>query len=142
LIEQVPNAVFVPEEVCIDLRLMNPSSGMGFSKSEGDVDSARGGMSLGPVFVVNKQTVSSWSSNRGDVIPGLTVQVPKVWGVRDQLMIFTRVRVYKDQVLSDYESGLTCPQVINIEEQIKSDDTLRCSYLLGSDPHLVFEREG
>ncbi|MGJ8677015.1 MAG: hypothetical protein ACSHX0_05825 [Akkermansiaceae bacterium] len=141
LLQQAPNAILVPQEVCIDLQLVDPSREFNLASPQGDVAPLnRDRVPLGPVFVVNRQTISSWSSTVSDVIPGCTTHISEAWDERYQPMLCTTICVYQDQVLKDYDSGLTCPRSLTIEGKVHPGDTLHCSYLLGSNPRLDFQR--
>jgi hypothetical protein len=139
LLEQAPHATLVPEEVSIDLKLVNPSGEFNLANQEGEPHAVeRDRISLGPMFVVNRHRVKCWSSSssRSDTLPGASVDMPDSWDERYQPMLFTKIRVYRDQVLQDYDSGLTCPKTIAEKGLVRPGGSLHFSYLLGSNPHL------
>lgn len=141
LLQQAPNATLIPQEVSIDLTLVDPNREFNLATPQSETALLnRDRIPLGPVFVVNRETVSSWSSNISDVIPGCTVPISSEWNDRYQPMLFTTICVYQDQILKEYDSGLTCPQSLTIEGPIHPGDTLHCSYLLDSNPRLSVQR--
>ncbi len=130
--KEAPGAIFIPDEVRIDLKLVNPGREM--------IPIDRDRIDLGPLFVMNKQTVSSWPGNAGDAIPGYTVQTPATWDDKYQFMLFTTVTVYQNHKIEEYDSGLTFPRVAHVEDSITPGDTITCSYLTGSFPRLCIQK--
>ena len=141
LLQQAPDATFVPEEVSIDLMLVDPSREFNLATPDDEAEPVdRDRVPLGSVFVVNRQTVSSWSGTEADVIPGSTVQIPDSWYDRYQPMLFTTICVYQKHIIREYDSGLTCPRSLATVGSIHAGDLLQCSYVLGGDPHLNLRR--
>ena len=140
LLLQAPNAIMIPEEVRIDLALVDLSC-------EFDLDGPklnrasiqRDRISLASVFAVNRETVDLWKSNRSNRLPAAAVQLPASIEQRHQPMLFTKIRVYQDHILKDYDSGLTCPKTLTIKGPIRSGDTIQFHYELGSHPRLTGE---
>ncbi len=137
LLRQAPIAIVVPEEVRIDLALVDPSREFAFEGSEqnrGLVQRDR--IPVASVFVLNRETVASWEGSFSNLIPASTVRLPDPLEQRYQLMLFTVIRVYKSETLKDYDSGLTCPRQPSIEGNIRPGETIRFSYELGDHPRL------
>ncbi|MHC4400583.1 MAG: SAM-dependent methyltransferase [Planctomycetota bacterium] len=136
LLEQAPHAILVPEEVTIDLTLVDPSREFdldGLEQNRGPVQRDR--IPVASVFVVNRQSVSSWD-NCSDRLPASSARIPEPLEQRYEPMLFTTIRVYKNHVLKDYDSGLTYPRPLSIQGEIKPGDTIRFHYKLGSHPRL------
>ena len=91
------------------------------------------------VFVVNRETVKSWEDNCSNRLTASTVRMPDPLEQRYQPMLFTKIRVYQNHILRDYDSGLTCPRILSIKDAIQSGDTIQFYYELGSRPHLAGE---
>ena len=60
--------------------------------------------------------------------------------VRFQPMLSTTIRVYGNEILKDYDSGLTCPRKLSIDGALNTGDTIRFHYQLGSRPQLIGRR--
>lgn len=134
LLRQSPHAVLLPEEVRVDLVLVNPSREF---DQEGQAISQRDRIQVGPVFVLNRETAKSWEGEKSGRLPASTVRLPEPLEARYEPMLFTTVRVYRNHVLKDYDSGLTCPRRPRIEGQIRSGAEMDFRYELGSHPGLV-----
>jgi len=93
-------------------------------------------IALSSVFVVNLETVNSWESNYSKLLPGAVIRIPDTIEQRYQPMFFTKIRVYQNHTLKDYDSGLTSPRVLTIGETFKAGDTIQFYYELGSQPQL------
>lgn len=140
LLKQAPNVILIPEEVRVDLTLVDPSR-------EFDLDRLKqNGSPIQPdripvtsVFVVNRETVDSWNSNCGNRLPASAVQIPESVEQQYQPMLFTRIRAYQNHILKDYDSGLTYPRSLPIKGVVKPGDTIQFHYELGSRPRLYGE---
>ncbi len=137
LLKQAPQAILVPEEVRIDLMLVNPLREFDLQSVEENRDPVRRDrIAFASVFVVNRETVNSWDSNCGKRLPASTIQIPDPLEQSYQPMLFTVVRIYKNHILKDYDSGLTCPRSLSIDDVFKPGDTIQFYYELGSHPRL------
>ncbi len=63
-----------------------------------------------------------------------TFTAPENIGSCNRLLILTRIRVFEDHVLSDYESGITIPTVVHDVGTIEPGASLHLNYELGSQP--------
>lgn len=99
-------------------------------------DGQRSRIPVGPVFVLDRETVKSWEGYSGDWLPASAVRIPYPLEPRYQPMLFTTIRVYQNHVLKDYDSGLTCPRPPSIAGAIKPGDTIQFHYELGRRPRL------
>lgn len=137
LLKQAKHAILIPEEVRIDLTLVDASHEFNMDVIKQNRDpKQRDRVPIASVFVVNRETVDSWDSNFSNRLPASAVRTPESLEQRYQLMIFTTIRVYGNHILKDYDSGLTCPKPLSIEDEIKPGDTIQFHYELGSHPHL------
>jgi hypothetical protein len=140
LLKQAPHAILVPEEVRVDLMLVDPSHEFDMTALEQNRDpTQRDRIPVGSVFVVNRETVSLWDGNRNHRLPASTVQIPDSLEQRYQPMLFTIIRTYKNHILMDYDSGLTCPRLLSIEGAFQPGDTIQFYYELGRHPRLIGE---
>jgi len=82
---------------------------------------------LGSFLHLNAQTEAN------DLRPTV-FKAPENIGSRTRLMILTKIRVFEDCVLDDYDSGITVPAVVHDVGAIKPGDSLQLSYESGSLP--------
>jgi hypothetical protein len=140
LLPQAPRAILIPEEVRIDLALLDPSREFvldGPEREAGDIQRDR--IPVASVFVLNRETVRSWKNIRGNRLPGSAARLPDSLEQRYQPMLFTNIRVYQDHVLKDYDSGLTYPRQFTSGVPAKAGDTIQFHYELGRQPQLKGE---
>jgi hypothetical protein len=69
----------------------------------------------------------------------LSVQVPDVPAGRYTVAYFTRIEVFGEHTLDEYQSGLTYPKIL-WELTPRSGESLVFRYRTGSDPGIVWER--
>ena len=137
LLPQAPNAILIPEEVRVDLALVNLSRELSLDSLERNAgDSQRDRIPVATVFALNRQTVHSWESIRGNRLPGSTARLPDSIEQRYRPMLFTNIRVYQNHVLRDYDSGLTYPRRFSIEGDVVAGGTIQFHYELGQQPRL------
>ncbi|MEQ1905951.1 MAG: hypothetical protein ABL888_17310 [Pirellulaceae bacterium] len=137
LLRQAPNAILVPDEVKIHLMLVDPSREFDLTALEQNrTPIPRDRIPVGPVFVLNRATVSSWEGNGDFTLPAATVKIPDSLEERYQPMLFTDVCIYQDHVLKDYDSGLTYPQKLRVDGSILPGATIDFYYELGDHPRL------
>jgi len=137
LLKQAPHAILVPEEVRINLSLVDPSNEFdmdGLEQSRDPIQRDR--IDVASVFVVNRETVNSWDNNFSDRLLASTIRIPDPLEQQYQPMLFTVIRVYKNHILKDYDSGLTCPKSLSFEDAFQPGDTIQFYYELGSRPRL------
>lgn len=146
LLAQSSSAILIPEEVCINLILVNAAKEFNFNnlaKTEKndeveEVEEAfqRDRISLASVFVLNRETVDSWKDISSSHLPGALVQIPDTIEQRYQPMLFTEITVYQNHKLKDYDSGLTCPKNLSTISKFKAGDDIQFYYELGQRPQL------
>ena len=137
LLSQAPNAILIPEEVRIEVQLVDPAKEFeldGLSPEGKPLQRDR--IAAGPVFVVNRESVNLWKHISGNRLPGLAVRIAESEGQRYQPMLFTKICTYQKHILQDYDSALTCPKTLSTEKTIKAGDTIQFHYELGAHPRL------
>ena len=140
LLPQAPHAVLIPEEVRVDLVLVDPSREFVLDDLEQNTgDLQRDRIPVATVFVLNRETVHSWKGIGGNRLPGSTARLPDSMQQRYRPMLFTNIRVYRNHVLKDYDSGLTCPRHFSGDAPIQAGDTIYFHYELGRQPRLKGE---
>ncbi len=114
LLKQAPHAILVPEEVCVDLARVDPSREFDLNGLEGNRGPIqRDRIHVASVFVLNRESVESWYGNCSKRLPASTVRIPDPLEQRYQPMLFTAIRIYKNHILKDYDSGLHIPRQAN-----------------------------
>jgi len=138
LLKQAPYAILVPEEVRVDLKLVDVSSEFNMTTLEIDRSTTqRDRIFVGSLFVVSREIVSLWDDNAIRRLQAATVQIPDPLEQRYQPMLFTLISIYKNHILTDYDSGLTCPIHLSIEGGFQPGDAIQFHYELGSHPRLI-----
>jgi len=139
LLPQAPEAILIPEEVQVDLELVDPASEFNFDDLERNEEVQRDRIPVASVFVVNRETVNLWKNNHSNRLPGSSIRIPDSMEQWFQLMLFTKIRIYKNHCLKDYDSGLTCPRILSIEGLLNAGDAIQFHYELGRQPRLKGE---
>lgn len=140
LLAQAPDALLIPEQVSVDLIFVDPGRefDLGGPQAAGG-PRPRDRIAGAPVFVVDREAVARWSGCGNDTLPAATARVPDDLARRYRPMLFTRIRVYRDHLLQDYDSGLTCPRSPPLDRALQPGDVVRFHYALGRQPRLVAE---
>lgn len=127
LLAQAPDAILVPQEVRVELQLIDPSQ---FSGSGADFCDP---ISLGSVFVLNRDVHQMTESD--GCLPAATIQLPDSWDERLQLMLTTEIQTYNSHRLTTNQSGLTCPRLYT--DPAEPGASVDFSYQLGDNPKLL-----
>lgn len=135
LVAQAPGALLVPEEVRVDLVLVDTASVCARPPHEG-ATLQRGQITVAPVFAVCRERVAAWEDVAGSRLPGAVARLPDPVAPGYQPMLSTSIRVYGDHVLQDDDSGLTCPRVLSADRPARAGDVLAFHYALGPHPRL------
>ncbi len=138
LLDQAPQTILVPESVRVDAYLVDPSKEFTFVEPQQTAtNSDRDRIFLGMVFELSRETVKLWKSENNALLPAASIQIPDRLENRYSPMLFTKIQVYKDHRLKEYDSGLTIPRVFPYNGPIRGGDTLKFYYRLGSHPALI-----
>lgn len=139
LLYQAPDAILVPEEVNIQLILVDMSREFALNdQQQGNIKPIqRKRIPVSSVFVLNKEMIISWGTDNTDKLPATTVKMPDNINSTYKPMLFTVIKTYEDHVLKDYDSGLTCPKSLPVDREIKSGDKIKFHYKLGNYPKLI-----
>ena len=138
LMSQAPDAVLIPEEVRIELKLVDLSREFTLHYSDQDVpELQRDRIQVDTLFRLNREAVASWDDGGRELLPAAVVQIPKLPESRYQLMLFTIVDVFGDNTLRDYDSSLTVPRRTGDKLRFKPGDTVEFFYRCGAQPGLT-----
>ncbi|MBA3352436.1 MAG: hypothetical protein H0U23_08455, partial [Blastocatellia bacterium] len=136
MLRQVPDVVMVPAEVSVDLVLINDSREFDLDAAVTGTDPvARDRIPVGRVIAIDRAGLLSLDG----AIPGVELHLPEHDPKRYRPMLCTTIRVYDDHLLQDYDSGITCPQRVPIDGELKPGDSLRLSYRRGARPGIAAE---
>ena len=132
LFPQAPHARVVPEEVRVDLVFVDSRREFSLEDTQ-----SRDRLPAQTVFVLDRAAVREWEAIVGDRIPAAEASVPDSLDPRYEPKLFTRIRVFGDFLLGDYQSGLTSPRSLPRDRRISAGKQLRFHYELGASPGLV-----
>lgn len=141
LLRQAPDAILVPQAVRIECTLVDLAREFDTGAiGENREVMRRDRIPLGPVFVLDRESVRSWQEIADARLPAETVRIPDQMEPRYLPMLFTVITVHGTHVLRDYDSGLSCPRQLAGDDAFGPGDTVRFSYVLGAHPRLVARR--
>jgi hypothetical protein len=118
---QAADAVMIPEKITIDLALVDSAKEFSFIEDT----PARHRIVIGNVYTLDRTPSAP-----------VVLTIPDFDGTRHRPMLLTTVRVYGEHILSDYDSGITCPKELRIDGGITPGDEIEFEYELGREPRL------
>lgn len=125
------NGTLIPEGVRLDACLADLSREFALFPQDHEEDppseDTRRRIDLGTILDLTSRT------EMGDLRPA-TFTVPERIDSCDRLMIRTRIRVFEDIVLDDYDSGITYPTIVHDVGVVEPGDCFQLSYEPGSNP--------
>lgn len=134
---QAPKAVMIPEEVRIELKFVDLSCEFTFNEGDQEaLEPRRDRIHVDTLFRLNREALESWDGGVESFLPGAMVEVPSLPESRYQMMLFTVVEIYGNNVLRDYESSLTVPRAVGGRINFKSGDNVQFFYQCGKRPGL------
>jgi hypothetical protein len=116
--------IFIPEKICIDACLYNPSTEFLLR------DRAR--INLGQVLELTAENSHALPDEA--CLPAAVLDVPGEVNKTLGLMLLTRVNVFASVVLEEYESGLTYPVILHDFSWTKRRRRIEFVYSLGTEP--------
>ena len=142
LLAQAPNARMVPEAVSVEVCLLDPLKEFApiDPAQEGQfIEPVRDRIYLGKVFELDAQNVKRWADITEDSLPAASITVPDSVLQRYQMRLLTRIVVYGQIRLDDYDSSLNLPQRLPGKPTFAGGEILQFHYKLGAYPGLDFE---
>jgi hypothetical protein len=112
LLAQAPDALMVPKAVTVEACLLDPAkeqAPVGLMQEGKFVEPVRDRVYLGKIFELDTQSVRQWASINADRLPAASIKMPEPLPERYQLRLLTRIVVYGDTGLQDYDSSLNLP---------------------------------
>ncbi|CDG84043.1 putative uncharacterized protein [Janthinobacterium agaricidamnosum NBRC 102515 = DSM 9628] len=122
---QAPLAALVPTAVSVHLGLP------GRSRRHPCAD-------WGEVFTLNASNMRAWRDAGAASLPAASIKLPTVLHATEPRLL-TRIQVYRDIVLSDYDCSLNLPLRLPGKPLLAGAATLHFHYRLGRQPGLVCE---
>jgi hypothetical protein len=144
LATQAPGAILIPEEVRIDLALLDPGREHAVAEPDDQVPPPapeRARTPLGRIFTVSRESIAQWQDLRGDSLPAQRVDLPKFIEPGLQLSLLTTITTYGDITLRDYDCSLTLPTRLQTDVPVVPGIPLDFRYCLGSRPGLVAHQD-
>jgi len=142
LLTQAPDARMVPQSVSVEACLLNWSKEHVIMPADhaGDIPlPERDRICLGKIFELDSANIRSWEKIEGDRLPAGSVNIPLLLESRYQPYLLTRIVVYGNTCLHDYDCSLTVPQRLSVNPTFAGGEALQFNYKLGSYPELVYE---
>jgi len=125
------DAVFIPEEVSIDAALCNPRMEMDRLFTRLGIQMPFQRIPLGNIFKINKRNLDVHTMRKTITIPASSIDFPT-------LKLFTTVKVFENEILSENDSSITMPiQFHDFRKQEASE--IEFWYTQGTNPMIESE---
>lgn len=142
LLAQAPDALMVPKAVTVEACLLDPAkeqAPVGLMQEGKFVEPVRDRVYLGKIFELDAQSIRQWASITADRLSAASIKIPEPLPERYQLRLLTRIVVYGQTCLQDYDSSLNLPQRLPGKPKFAGGETLQFYYKLGTYPGLGYE---
>lgn len=140
LFSQAPDAKMIPQQVSIEACLLNGAKEHVFMPADfvGEFpEPERDRIYLGKIFELDAANIKRWEEIDGDRLPAGRVKIPLPLETRYRPHLLTKITVYSDIRLDDYDCSLTMPK--RLRGEIKEGDELQFYYQFGNHPELRYE---
>ena len=97
---------------------------------------------LGKIFELDAANIRSWQGIDDDHLPAGRVRIPESLDSRYRPYLMTRIEVFGESRLQDYDSSLTIPQPLYGRPVFSGGERLQFYYKLGANPGLGYEVSG
>jgi hypothetical protein len=142
-----PGGIFLPERITVDCYLCDltkefPALAAGADAADSLPGGGRGRVrvNLGRVLELTAGSCRDLLATRNGGEHGGTSLTPKLLNVSEDvdgefdLMLLTAVTIFDSIALDDYESGLTCPRILNDVGKVRGGRGVEFEYHLGDRP--------
>ena len=121
-----PNGILIPQEIQINAILADPQNELHQTEKKFRKDRR---IHLGRIFNLNLHQILQ-NKNEGvpERLPASSIQIPKEIPAQYQLMLTTEIKIWKDIVIEEYQSGLTLPFPYSLKENNKDDSIIKFYY--------------
>jgi hypothetical protein len=128
--------LMVPERIAVDAVLTDLSQELGGNDVVPKPWSGR--IPLGRILDIDRERASAWAAaGVSSHLPSPRVALPSAVAPQYSLVLATTIRTFGAHVLREYESGLTCPLIVN---GWHAGEEVEFIYHLGKKPGLHLER--
>lgn len=138
---QAPGAKMLPQRVSVEVCLLNSSKEHVFMPADfvGEFpEPERDRIDLGEIFALDANSIQSWQSIDAGRLPAGRVEIPSPLEARYQPRLLTKISVYGENHLGDYDCSLTLPKPLR--GQTQGGDVLQFYYHLGNHPELRYDK--
>lgn len=142
LLAQAPDALMVPQAVSVEACLLDQKkehAPIDLTQPEKFVEPVRDRIYLGKIFELNAENIRQWADITEDRLPAGSITIPTPLPQHYQLRLLTRIVVYGQTCLQDYDSSLNLPQALPGKPAIAGGEVLQFHYQLGVHPGLCYE---
>ncbi len=145
------NGIIIPETIIIDAKYIRPE--VEFQPSAPEITGPRSRevqsyrIPVGRVFDVSLEAAETWKKsachdeNNHVILPANTLDTPEDIPAGYEFALFTELKIYKDIVLREYESGLTHPLITNFQP-LDGGERLSFCYAVNDEPSLCILEKG
>lgn len=140
LLAQAPYARMVPQSVSVEACVLDQAKEHLFLSADhtGEIpESQRDRVYLGKIFELDAAGIRSWAGITADRLPAGRITLPAPLEDRYRPHLLTRITVYGDTRLQDYETSLTLPKPL--PGKFHGGEEVQFHYQLGNDPELRYE---
>lgn len=134
-----PGGFFLPERIEVDAGLLDGARHLRRSLGQAGPGEPDAVVRLGPAFVLDARAVPELAADAGGRIPAGEVMIPVEEAGRRRLKLFTRLQVFRDHVLNDFDCSLTMPEPLRDAAALAAGGTVRFSYEISTSPGLRLE---
>ena len=131
---------FLPECIDVDAVLFDSDEYFrpAMTPEEFDARRATGVKELGNVFSLEAASLDKLKHRGERSLEAATISVPPFGAGNWEFQLFTRIRVFREHVLNDFESSLNMSQPVRLPKQIiENGGEARFVYEMSSDPGLT-----
>ena len=132
----------VPKSISVEACFLNRAKEQAPIDPSGEgkyIEPVRDRIYLGKVFELNAQHVRAWANITEDRLPAASIKIPASLAECYQARLLTKIVVYGQICLDDYNSSLNLPQQLPGKPNFVGGETLQFHYQLGAYPGLGYE---
>ena len=133
--------IFIPEKITIDVCLFDPRREFSMCAAQSgssleNIKFERVRINIGRLTELTAESVGSFPSE--NYLPPVLLDLPEKADSNLSLMLSTKVRIYQSIVLDEYDSGITCPLILNDFAWSECGGQIEFQYFLGREPHFKY----
>ena len=134
------NGILIPEKITVDACLYDPAREFqmwpaGSATSDlplGPFQNERVRILAGRIFELSTKKLNDFSAKKE--LPSVTLNIPKKADKNLGLMLSTRVKIFEEVELEEYESGITYPVILHDFSQTEFETQMEFKYFTGITP--------